>query len=51
MQLSLQVSVLELANTKDLLQRQNSVVVPKYHACILNLSIADLGVSEADNPD
>ena len=27
-QLSLQVSVLELANTKDLLQRQNSVVMP-----------------------
>ena len=28
MQLSLQVSVSELANTKDLLQRQNSVVMP-----------------------
>ena len=28
MQLSMQVSVSELANTKDLLQRQNSVVVP-----------------------
>ena len=28
MQLSMQVSVSELANTKDLLQRHNSVVIP-----------------------
>ena len=42
MQLSMQVSVSELANTKDLLQLQNSVVLPQYHACFLNLSIAAL---------
>ena len=42
MQFSLQVSVSELANTKDLLQRQNSVVMPSSHACFLNHSIAVL---------
>ena len=42
MQLIMQVSVSELANTKDLLQRQNSVILPCYHACFLNLAIAAL---------
>ena len=41
MQASMQV-LSELANTQELLQRQNSVVIPKYHACFLNLSIAPL---------
>ena len=40
MQLSLPVSVSELANTKDGLQRQNSVEMPQYRACFLTLSIA-----------
>ena len=39
---SMQVSVSELANTKDLLQRQNFIIMPCYHACFQNLSIAAL---------
>ena len=50
MQLTMQVSVSELANTKDLLQRQKSVVMPKYHACYLNLSIADLDPTDRVQP-
>ena len=30
---SLQVSVSEVANTNGLLEGQNSVVMPKFHAC------------------
>ena len=41
-QLSMQVSVSELANTKGLLQLQNSVLVPLYNACFWNLLIAAL---------
>ena len=41
MQASMQV-LSELANTKELLQRQNSVVIPEYHACFLNILIAAL---------
>ena len=42
MQLSKHVSVSELANTKDLLQRQNSVVIPWYNTYFWNLLIAVL---------
>ena len=42
MQLSQQVSISELANTKDLLQGQNSVVMQECNACFWNLPIAAL---------
>ena len=42
MQISLEVSVSELANTKDVLQQRNSVVMAQYHARFLNLSIPAL---------
>ena len=50
MQLSRQVSVSELANTKDLLQVQNSVVIPEYNACFWNLLIAVLDPIDCVQP-
>ena len=50
MQLSMQVSVSELPNTKDLLRGLNSVVMPQYHACFLNLSFAALAPIDRVQP-
>ena len=42
MQLTMQVSFSELANTGDFVQRQNCIVMSQYHACFVYLSIAVL---------
>ena len=47
---SMQVSVSELANTKELLELQNYVVMSKYHGYFLNLSIAGLGPVDRVQP-